>query len=107
MRKETSQSFMKIRDMSSLAFKKLFLKCKHPLNCIHHPKAVVLSSVSPWTNAYTETASFQIVSLLPTARKLQILLQQNNISYFVLNSKITHEESLPVISLCSALKYSC
>lgn len=68
MRKETSQSFMKIRDMSSLAFKKLFLKCKHPLNCIHHPKAVVLSSVSPWTNAYTETASFQIKNVSPPYR---------------------------------------
>lgn len=39
--------------------------------------------------------------------KLQILLQQNNISYFLLNSKIIHEESLAVVSLCSALKYSC
>lgn len=46
------------------------------------------------------------MSLLPTAWKLQILLQQNNISYFVLNSKITYEESLPVVSLCSASKYS-
>lgn len=56
---------MKIWRMSSLAFKELFLKCKHPLNCIHHPKAVVFSSVSPWTNAYTTTASFQIKNVSP------------------------------------------
>ena len=59
---------MKIRNMSSLAVKKLFLKCKHPPNCIHHPKAAVLPTVSPWTNAYTKTASFQMKNVSPPYR---------------------------------------